>query len=454
MNKQIERAFEFREAVRERVPLLIGLMGPSGGGKTFSALRLATGIQRVTGGDIFVIDTEARRALHYADLFKFRHLEFVEPFGSLDYLAAIKSAVAQGAKTIVVDSMSHEHSGVGGYLDTHEVEVERMAGGDERKRDRVQIAGWIKPAQYRKQMIDGILHLNCNFVFCFRAKEKIKPQPGKEPLELGWMPIAGEELLFEMTINALLLPKANGVATWRSDLIGERLMMKLPERFAGLLPEGKAFDEEIGASLAQWARGEAIKDDLGDWPSRAETAARGGVASFRAFWRSVPKDIRGKLGSKLDSLKDIATRADSAVADDPFANETQGSGPAPGSGGEAPPPEAGAAGLSSREAPASAAVASQGAPETGAEDLGAGDAPKNGDGRPGPSNAALDREALRADLEHQGQNKAEEGLKELNRWLDEDLTPDEQALLSHKVTSAWAKRAREVDASKNVRGRR
>ena len=40
-------------------------------------------------GDIHVIDTEARRALHYASYFKFRHTPFDAPFGSLDYLAAM-----------------------------------------------------------------------------------------------------------------------------------------------------------------------------------------------------------------------------------------------------------------------------------------------------------------------------------------------------------------------------
>ena len=80
------RVFEDRPATRERTPLLVGLVGPSGSGKTYSALRLATGFQRVTGGDIYFIDTEARRALHYADSFNFRHLPFGAPFGSLDYL--------------------------------------------------------------------------------------------------------------------------------------------------------------------------------------------------------------------------------------------------------------------------------------------------------------------------------------------------------------------------------
>lgn len=98
------RTFEDKPAARERVPLLIGLMGPSGGGKTYSALRLATGIQRVSGGEIFVVDTEARRALHYADRFRFRHLAFAPPFGSLDYLAAIEHCAKKGAGVVIVDS--------------------------------------------------------------------------------------------------------------------------------------------------------------------------------------------------------------------------------------------------------------------------------------------------------------------------------------------------------------
>src|SRR5580698_6102572 len=108
-----QRTFDDKPALRQSVPLLIGIMGPSGGGKTYSALRLATGIQEIAGGDIGVIDTEAKRALHYADFFKFQHLEFGAPFGSLDYLAAIRHFVDKGVKTIVVDSMTHEHSGVG-----------------------------------------------------------------------------------------------------------------------------------------------------------------------------------------------------------------------------------------------------------------------------------------------------------------------------------------------------
>ena len=83
-------------------------------------------MQRVTGGDIFYIDTESRRALHYADTFKFRHVPFSAPFCPLDYLDAIEHCVSKGAGVVVVDSMSHEHEGHGGVLEWHGREVERL----------------------------------------------------------------------------------------------------------------------------------------------------------------------------------------------------------------------------------------------------------------------------------------------------------------------------------------
>lgn len=181
------RTFVDRPAARERVPLLLGLVGPSGGGKTFSALRLATGIQRVSGGDIFVVDTEARRALHYADRFKFRHVDFGAPFGSLDYLAAIQYCVGKGAGVVVVDSMSHEHEGPGGLLEQHEAEAARLAKQWGTRIETAKMAAWAAPKAARRRLINSVLQLPCNFVFCFRAKEKLKIKRGEDPQHLGFI---------------------------------------------------------------------------------------------------------------------------------------------------------------------------------------------------------------------------------------------------------------------------
>lgn len=250
-----QRVFEDSPAVREATPLIIGLDGPSGSGKTFSALRLATGIQRVVGGEIFFIDTEARRALHYADKFKFRHLPFGAPFSPLDYLAAIQHCVSKGGKTIVIDSLSHEHEGPGGVLEMHEQEVQRLAQLWNAKPSAVQMTAWSEPKKQRRRLINTILQLNVNLICCFRAKEKLKIQKGKDPIDMGWMPIAGEEFVFEMALCCLLLPGAKGVPTWQSDYPGERMMMKLPGQFVDLFGEVKQLDEATGQSLAEWSAG-------------------------------------------------------------------------------------------------------------------------------------------------------------------------------------------------------
>ena len=111
------RQFKIEKAVREKIPLNIGLWSPSGGGKTYSALRLATGIQKVFPGDIVLIDTENGRGLHYADDFKFHHVNFDPPFSPLDYIEVLEQVQAHNPSVVIVDSFSYEHEWI---LEEHE----------------------------------------------------------------------------------------------------------------------------------------------------------------------------------------------------------------------------------------------------------------------------------------------------------------------------------------------
>lgn len=255
MTASASRVFEDKPATRERTPLLIGLIGASSSGKTFSALRLASGIQRVAGGDIYVVDTEARRALHYADKFKFRHLPFGAPFGSLDYLAAIEHCAAKGAKTIVIDSASHEHEGPGGVLEVHESETQRLAALWKTSTDKANMAGWQKPKSERRRLLNTLLQMPINFVFCFRAKEKMDLN-GAKPRSMGWMPIAGEEFIYEMTLNCLLYPGSDGVPTWKTNETGEKTIIKLPGQFRSMFSDATALSEDTGEKMARWAAGD------------------------------------------------------------------------------------------------------------------------------------------------------------------------------------------------------
>jgi ABC-type dipeptide/oligopeptide/nickel transport system ATPase subunit len=254
MNAEVTRVFTDTPAVRHATPLLFGIYGPSGAGKTFSALRVATGIQRVSGGEIFGIDTESNRMLQYAEHFKFRHVPFGMPFSSLDYKAVIEYCVSKGAKTIIVDSMSHEHEGPGGVLEEHDQEVERLMAAWRCTEEKANIPAWGRPKRKRQTFINAVLQMNCNFIFCFRAKDKVKLGGGKV-VQLGFMPIAGEEFVYEMSATALLLPGAKGVPTWNSNEIGEKLMIKLPNQFEELFRDPRQLDESMGTAMASWAAG-------------------------------------------------------------------------------------------------------------------------------------------------------------------------------------------------------
>lgn len=341
------RTFAHQLAVREKTPLLIGLSGPSSSGKTYSALRLATGIQRVVGGDIFGIDTEARRMLHYAEKFKFQHVPFGAPFSSLDYLDAISYCIDKGARTIVVDSFSHEHEGPGGLLEWHQSEVDRLSRGDAMKAEKVKMLAWAKPKAARRKLINSILQLNCNFIFCFRAKEKLKVERGKEPTPMGYQPIAGEEFIFEQTLNALLLPGANGFPTWHSNEIGERATIKLPGQFASLFDKNPQLSEDIGQELAMWAAGASAPKSMSADELVSAFVACSDAATHRALeesrrvaWSALPKDQKPRVKAASDAAKkriEDALRAFEASETDGPEDDFNDSEP------EAPEPEAPAA---------------------------------------------------------------------------------------------------------------
>lgn len=99
----------FVRAKKEKVWTKVLLGGSSGSGKTYSALRLATGLVKKTGGTgIAAIDTEAGRIRYYANMFEFDDLQLEEPFTPEKYIAAIQDAVDSGYKVLIIDSISHE----------------------------------------------------------------------------------------------------------------------------------------------------------------------------------------------------------------------------------------------------------------------------------------------------------------------------------------------------------
>jgi hypothetical protein len=309
------RTFETSPAVRQSVPAWFALFSASGAGKTFSLLRVATGMQSVVGGDIHMIDTEGGRGLHYAERFTYQYTPLAEPYGALDYLAAIEHVVSKGARIVIIDSLSHEHDGAGGLIDSHEAELSRMAGDDWRKREACKMLAWTKPKQNRKRLMQRMLSLrNVYFLLGFRADETAKPVKNKETgknevVAMGFMPVAGKNFVYEATVSALLLPGAKGVPTWSPENIGEKTMCKLPEQFRSMFKDGEQLSEKHGKALAEWARGGVnpsvtASKDLPSRLSAARAAIKGAntQAGLSKVWKQMEK-LKVELDPEsLDSL--------------------------------------------------------------------------------------------------------------------------------------------------------
>jgi len=244
----------FRKAIRENISLIIGLAGPSGGGKTMTAMRLAKGL---AGNKPFaVIDTEAGRAKHYAGQFNFDHADLAPPFRPSAYADAIKAADQAKYPVIIVDSCSHEHAGEGGLLDWHEQELDRMARDDWKKRESCNMAAWIKPKMEHKQFVSRLLQIRAHLILCFRAEQKIEMKRGQDgrmeivPKTIAsgfsdWIPICEKNMLYELTASFLLTPDAPGIPK----------PIKLQQQMREFVDLKQPIDETVGRKMGEWAKG-------------------------------------------------------------------------------------------------------------------------------------------------------------------------------------------------------
>lgn len=277
----------FKPAVRENVGLWINLIGGTGAGKTFTGMRLASGI---CGSKPFaVIDTENRRALHYADQFRFDHAELRPPFRPQAYSDAVVAADAAGYPVIVVDSGSHVWAGDGGVLDWQEDELDEMVKRAESRHDKRpewqireagKIAAWIKPKMGHKQMVQKLLQVRAHIILCLRAEQKIemvKDAQGKLVIQAkksltgldGWIPICDKNLPFEATCSFLLLADHPGIPH----------PIKLQEQHKALFPLDVPITEKSGQMLAAWASG---APKAAPAPEKESTGTDGGPASASA----------------------------------------------------------------------------------------------------------------------------------------------------------------------------
>lgn len=287
-------SFTHRPAKRENTPLIVGLAGPTKSGKTYSAHLLARGLAQ--GGPITMINAEGAKGHQYADEFDYTAIDITRPYRPERYDEALQYALGLDPKpaVVIIDSMSHMHDGPGGLLEYHEAELDRMAGNDHSKRQRMTWTAWIKPKAAENQFIYTMLEADCHIIACFRAKPKLKIVRGQEPIDLGLQPIAGERVAFE-TIFTLMLPA-------HSKGVPDMAQSDMRKPFDTMIPADQPLSEQVGRSLAGWAAG-ASASEVGHGDARAVTTPTGSMTEKQAPGTSEADGLAASLLDLVDPDK-------------------------------------------------------------------------------------------------------------------------------------------------------
>lgn len=180
----------FKKAERKKIKLKLAITGPTGSGKSFSALRLAKGL----GGKVAVIDTENGSASLYSDKFDFDVLDMKPPFTTEKYIEAINSAEKAGYEIIVIDSLTHAWAGEGGLLEQKAV-LDSRPGSN-------HWTNWGPIEKKDAALKNAYLHSNCHIISTMRSKMDYAQtdENGKKKIQkLGMAPIARDGLTYEFT---------------------------------------------------------------------------------------------------------------------------------------------------------------------------------------------------------------------------------------------------------------
>lgn len=164
--------FNASKAVREKIYTKIAIMSPSGGGKTYSSLRVATGmaeeVKKITGKDCRILlgNTEGARGRYYADEFDYDIVDLEPPYNPELFIDFIKYATDEGYSILILDSSSAEWEGKGGCLELHQ-----QAGGN------YQAWGRITPRHDR--FIQAIATSPIHIIATMRGKDQYEVEKGE-----------------------------------------------------------------------------------------------------------------------------------------------------------------------------------------------------------------------------------------------------------------------------------
>lgn len=230
---------QLRKATRKKAKIRAGMSGPSGFGKTYSALLLAKGL--VGEWDkIAVIDTENGSADLYSNLGEYNVIPLSAPYAPERYIEAINACLKAGMEAIIIDSISHEWDGKGGCL-----EIQEQLGG--------KYQDWAKVTPRHQAFVEAITTSPVHMITTVRRKQDydmIKDGNKTKVEKVGMKEVTREGFEYELTVNF--------------EFINDRHMVKSGKDRTGLFVGRPEFiiTEATGELIKEWC--ENGVDELAD----------------------------------------------------------------------------------------------------------------------------------------------------------------------------------------------
>lgn len=181
----------FQKATKKKAKARIGLCGPAGSGKTYSALKIATHL----GEKVAAIDTEHGSMSKYADEFDFDVLE-LDSFHPQNYINAIHMAEAAGYDVLIIDSLTHAWNGKDGVVDIKEKAEAKYKGNS--------WTAWRDATPLHNALVEAILQSKLHIIATMRSKMdyvQVQDERGKTRIEkVGMAPIQRDGMEYEFDI--------------------------------------------------------------------------------------------------------------------------------------------------------------------------------------------------------------------------------------------------------------
>lgn len=182
---------QLRQAKRQQAKLRVGLSGPAGSGKTYSALNLASGM--ADWSKIALIDSENGRGELYSHLGPYQYLRIQSPYSPEKYIEALKACEDAGMEVIIIDSVSHEWEGEGGCLEIHA----KIEGNS--------YTAWNQVTPRHNKFLQAILASSCHVITTARRKQEyvleVNDKGKQAPRKVGLKEVQRDGFEYELTLS-------------------------------------------------------------------------------------------------------------------------------------------------------------------------------------------------------------------------------------------------------------